>query len=204
MTWEDKIGKIREDIFRGVEAYKVGKYFLYVFDNRYIEVTFQKKHYKHLTGVDSCLFGNRFYDKAKTRTLAINQIFFNVQHPYNAAKKKVKELVNLDKITNSDIFIVEDYTTDTVQYKFALTNLDYTVCITENLDKETGCKIDEFFVPKSLRVKDKPFDKSDDVFIVDFIFMKQNKHYKYDTLTFGDRSKIGSIPATIKELINIT
>ncbi len=39
----------------------VGKRLLYVFDNRYIEVIFERKNFKHLTGPDTNLSANEFF-----------------------------------------------------------------------------------------------------------------------------------------------
>jgi len=42
----------------------VGRKFMYVFDNRYIEVIFKKENFRHLTGIDTNLSANQFYQYA--------------------------------------------------------------------------------------------------------------------------------------------
>ena len=62
----------------------VGKHFLYVFDGRAIEVAYQAKGFRHLTGVDTGLDAMSFYKKAVSGTLQANQIFFSSHHPLSA------------------------------------------------------------------------------------------------------------------------
>ena len=53
-----------ETIHRAAIAYKanlVGITFVYVFDDRYIEVIYKAINFKHLTGVESALSSKRFY-----------------------------------------------------------------------------------------------------------------------------------------------
>ena len=66
----------------------VGKHFLYVFDGRAIEVAYQAKGFRHLTGVDTGLDAMSFYKKAVSGTLQANQIFFSPHHPYQLCQRK--------------------------------------------------------------------------------------------------------------------
>lgn len=206
MAWERKKLKIRNDIILAVDKYKnhlVGRCFLYVFDNRYIEVTFKANNFKHLTGVDSNLYGKDFYNRAKKHTLTTSQFYFSKEHPYNAAKKKIKYLHRLDELTNTDIFLLEKMETDTITYKFGFTNLDFSLGLTENLKSHTCEKIDDFYLPQTFRIKDKSFDRSEQRYIVDFIFEKDDKIDKYKKITFGDKDLVHELPEIIKDLLDL-
>lgn len=198
--------QIRQDILNASECFcndLVGKYFLYVFNNRYIEVLFRKDSFSHLTGVETYLSGNDFYKKAKRKQLGLNQFYFNKIHPFDLAKKKSAELYRLKEFTDSDIFILEEVTTASVTYKFGFTNFDCSLCLSENVDTSTGVKINDLYIPMSFRIKDKIFDNSKSVYEVDFIFMKENTYKEYNILMFGDINKINSLPCDIINLIEL-
>ena len=80
-----------------------------------------------------------------------------------------------------------------------VTNLEFTLGLTENIDVN-GNKINDFFLPMSLRVEDSSVEKSKDGEIVDFIFSKDASIAKYDTLLVEDKNKM--IPDNIKHLIS--
>ena len=65
----------------------VGKHFLYVFDGRAIEVAYQAKGFRHLTGVDTGLDAMSFYkEDAKKQTLAkIGRIYDEILNRFQAA-----------------------------------------------------------------------------------------------------------------------
>lgn len=73
----------------------VGKHFLYVFDGRAIEVAYQAKGFRHLTGVDTGLDAMSFYKKAVSGTLQANQIFFSPHHPYQLCQRKIVHLSDI-------------------------------------------------------------------------------------------------------------
>ena len=55
MAKNSKIDIIVKKIIQAARVYKnnlVGKTFMYVFDNRYIEVMYKASNFKHLMGVD--------------------------------------------------------------------------------------------------------------------------------------------------------
>ncbi|MEI3161979.1 MAG: PBECR4 domain-containing protein [Lachnospirales bacterium] len=75
---QEKI-QITKDIINSAQQYKnflLGKTFLYVFNNKYIEISFRKIDFAHLTGVDKHLSAQEFYKEAIRGTLRANQIFF--------------------------------------------------------------------------------------------------------------------------------
>ena len=87
----------------------------------------------------------------------------------------------------------------TITYKLSVTNLEFTLGLTENTDRG-GNKINDFFLPMSLRVKDSSVGKSNDGEIIDFIFSKDASVAKYDILLVEDKDK--KIPDCIKHLIS--
>lgn len=81
----------------------------------------------------------------------------------------------------------------------SVTNLEFTLGLTENIDCQ-GKKVNDFFLPMSLRVEDSSVEKSDDGEIVDFIFTKDASVAKYDSMLVEDKHKC--IPECIKHLIS--
>lgn len=57
----------------------------------------------------------------------------------------------LPELTNTMVCIFKDMKTLTVVYKLSVTNLEFTLGLTENIDSSVN-KINEFFLPMSLRV----------------------------------------------------
>lgn len=97
------------------------------------------------------------------------------------------------------VCILKEMQTVTIIYKLSVTNLEFTLELTENTDVN-GKKINDFFLPMSLRVEDTSVEKSNDGEIVDFIFSKDASVAKYDTLLVEDKNKM--IPDNIKHLIS--
>lgn len=121
---------IRTDIINGLAVYKTelaGKYFLYVFDNRYIEVFFGRGNFKHLTGVASRLNGKRFYSKAEKSQLTTSQFWFTNDNPFRTAKDKCSRLERLPELVSDDTILMEEIVTNSCTYSFGTTNLDFSV-----------------------------------------------------------------------------
>lgn len=201
-TKTDKKSAIRQDIIDSAGIYGqnlAGKAFLYVYGNEYFEVSFPVNHFLHLTGVETKLSANDFYKNAKKAKLTNSQFYFDVRHPYANAKKKLPCLKRLPELTNDMVCILKDMQTITIIYKLSVTNLEFTLGLTENTD-DKGNKINDLFLPMSLRVENSSVEKSNDGEIVDFIFSKDASVTKYDTLLVKDKHK--TIPESIKHLIN--
>lgn len=79
--------------------------------------------------------------------------------------------------------------TVTIIYRLSVTNLEFTLGLTENTDVN-GNQINDFFLPMSLQVEDTSIEKSKDGEIVDFIFSKDASITKYDTLLAEDKNKM--------------
>lgn len=201
-TKTDKKNAIRQYIIDSAGIYSqnlAGKAFLYVYGNEYFEVFFPVDHFLHLTGVETRLSAKDFYKNAKKAILTNNQFYFDTRHPYANAKKKLPCLKRLPELTNDMVCILKDMKTVTIIYKLSVTNLEFTLGLTENTDNK-GNKINDFFLPMSLRVEDSSVEKSNDGEVVDFIFSKDASVAKYDTLLVEDKNK--KIPDYIKHLIS--
>lgn len=201
-TLQEKKDFLRPQIINASHVYRdnlAGKVFLYVYGDSYFEVVFQTNRFLHLTGVASYLPAQDFYDKATESKLTTGQIQFDIEHSYKAAKKKLPCLTLLPSLTNSIVCMVKSMTTVTLTYKIGVTNLDFTLGLTENTDL-TGAKINDWLSPRTLRVRDKAIDNSADAEFIDFIFVKDASNDKYETVTYAD--KVKHIPETIAELLS--
>lgn len=200
-TKTDKKNMIRQNIIDSAAIYSqnlAGKVFLYVYGNEFFEVSFPVDHFLHLTGVETRLSEKDFYKNAKRAILTNNQFYFDTRHPYANAKKKLPCLKRLPELTNDTVCILKDMRTLTIVYKLSVTNLEFTLGLTENTD-DKGNKINDFFLPMSLRVEDSSVEKSNDGEVVDFIFSRDASVSRYETLLVKDESK--NIPNCIKHLI---
>lgn len=193
--------EIRKQIISAANVYKsnlAGKVFLYVYSGGSFEVAFQTECFKHLTGVDSPLRGNSFYDNAKNATLATNQIFFSSKHPLRTAKKKLICLHQLPQLTSDLVCVVKDMTTLTITYKLGLTNLEFTVGLTENIDPQ-GKKVNDWYLPRTIRINDKSIEQSQDGEFVDFIFSKSATDNDYQTLRYAEPT--AKLPDYVRKLL---
>ena len=201
-TKVDKKNAIRQGITEAEIVYfqnLAGKTFLYVCGDEYFEVSFPIDHFLHLTGVETRLSAKDFYKNAKKSILTNNQFYFDARHIYANAKKKLPCLKRLPELTNEMVCVLKDMQTMTITCKLSVTNLEFTLGLTENTDRN-GNKINDFFLPMSLRVKDSSVEKSNDGEIIDFIFSKDASVAKYDILLVEDKDK--KIPDCIRHLIS--
>lgn len=201
-TKTDKKNAIRQDITASAIVYSqnlAGKTFLYVYGDEYFEVSFPVDNFLHLTGVETNLSAHNFYKNAKKGKLTNSQFYFTADHPYANAKKKLPCLKRLPELTNDVVCILKDMKTVTILYKISVTNLEFTLGLTENLDY-MGNKVNDYFLPRSVRVEDSSVEKSQDGEIVDFIFMKDASVSKYKNLIVADQNK--SIPRSVQNLID--
>ena len=197
----DKKNIIRQKIIEAAIIYSrelAGKTFLYVYGEEFFEVAFPVNRFLHLTGVETRLSAKDFYKNAKKGILTTQQFYVTSMHPYVNAKRKLPCLKRLPELTNTMICILKDLKTKTIVYKLSVTNLEFTLGLTENIDKQ-GKRMNEYFLPMSLRVRDASIEKSRDGAIVDFIFCKDASIEKYNQLLVKDENKI--IPETIRHLI---
>ena len=198
----EKKNAIRQDIIESAKIYcdkLAGKSFLYVYGTEFFEVSFPVSHFLHLTGVETGLSAKDFYKNAKRGILSNNQFCFSARHPYANAKKKLPRLKRLPELTSDTVCILKDMQTLTIVYKLSVTNLEFTLGLTENMDG-SGKKINDYFLPMSLRIEDSSVERSEEGEIVDFIFMKDASVSKYGNLLVKDEKK--EIPENISHLIS--
>ena len=149
------------------------KTFLYVYGDEYFEVSFPIDHFLHLTGVETRLSAKDFYKNVKKSILTNNQFYFDARHVYANAKKKFPCLKRLPELTNEMVCVLKDMETMTITYKLSVTNLEFTLGLTENIDNN-GNKINDLFLPMSLRVKDSSVERSNDGDVIDFIYFSKD------------------------------
>lgn len=182
---------IRQEIIDAAGVYSkdlAGRNFLYVYGEEFFEVSFPVDHFLHLTGVETMLSAKNFYKNAKKRTLGSKQFYFTKRHPYATAKKKLPCLKRLPELTNGVVCILKDMQTVSIIYKLSVTNLEFTLGLIENTD-DYGKKVNDLYLPMSLRVEDSSVEKSAGGEVVDFIFSKDASIAKYDTLLVKDERK---------------
>ena len=197
----DKKALVRNQIITASNVYSnglAGKMFLYVFGDEYFEVVFKTDRFMHLTGVNSILNAQSFYNMARSSKLTTAQFYFDSQHSFTSAKNKLLCLLMLPSLTNSLVCVVKDFQTLTLTYKIGVTNLDFTIGLEAFADKN-GNLVKDRYVPRTLRVKDKAIENSRDAEFVDFILSKDATVSKYDTVTFQDGTKV--FPESIKHML---
>lgn len=149
--------------------------------------------------METNLSARDFYKNAKRGKLTNSQFYFNVRHPYANAKRKLPCLKRLPELTNDMVCILKDMQTVTIIYKLSVTNFEFTLGLTENIDSH-GNKINNLLLPMSLRVKDNAVERSNDGEIVDFIFEKDASRAEYDIILVKDKHKC--IPKCVGHLIS--
>ena len=176
----------------------VGKKFLYLFDNRYIEVIYKKNGFKHLTGVDTYLTANEFYKLAVKGQITEKQIYFSSKHPFSLCQRKLKHLKEISNLAVAESFILEEIHTDTKTYKFGTTDLNFSLCF--NQDYDHGVLINEVFHVESLR-DECCCSRSSSVYDVSAIFCKENTEKLYNHFIFLDSMfSLENLPDEVKKL----
>ncbi|MCM1088543.1 MAG: PBECR4 domain-containing protein [Muribaculaceae bacterium] len=188
------------------KQYLVGKTFLFVYENGYIEVMFTTKAFFHLTGVNSKLSAIDFYKHAvKENGLRASEIFFDSDHPFDLANLKTQHLKDLYKITVQDVLIADGVVTATANYELAVTDLKITLCLGKDTDVN-GNTISNRWVPYSFRVEEIDNNKLKDLYEVKFVFYKETnlpQNTKYKDMTFGKMEDISKLSDDIKNMIDI-
>ena len=198
-TKVEKKNTIRKLIIESAKSYSeklAGKTFLYVYGDEYFEILFKTDKFKHLTGVDSKISAVQFYKYAKESKLTTSQFGFSKDHPYSNALKKLTYLARLHELTDSLVCVLKDMNTVTVTYKIGLTNLDFTLCLVN----DTSYSDHNWFLPMSLRIKDKAIENSRGGEFVDFIFVKEAAAEKYGKVLFSDSEK--SLPDSVLNMLS--
>lgn len=160
--------RIREQIIRGAKAYAgnlAGRVFLFESDTYSFELYFPIRTFLHLTGVATTLPARQFYKNALKDHLRLDQFGFSKQHPFDLAKEKASRLELLPELTRNLVCIVNGYKTLTFTYVIGVTNLDFTLGLSENIDIG-GNLINNWLIPRTLRVGDDAISNSADCELV--------------------------------------
>ena len=181
--------------------YLVGKTFMFIYDDKKIEVIFKKESFLHLTGVGSKLYARDFYKKAERKTLRKSEIYFDASHPADFADIKTQYLSKLYELTISDIFIFEDIVTMTATYSLGLTNLEFTLCCGKNTDK-MGNVLNDCYVPYSFRIGEIDNSKFGDMQEVEYILSKPTTQSKYSEITYGIQDNLQSLNESIRSKLD--
>jgi len=103
--------KQRTTLFKIIQAaqeyklYLLGHTFMFVFDdNRYVEISFRKVDFAHLTGVGRSISALDFYRNAVRKILKNEQFYFSERFPYHLSERKLNILLNLSEIFTNDCF----------------------------------------------------------------------------------------------------
>ncbi|MCD8301325.1 MAG: PBECR4 domain-containing protein [Clostridiales bacterium] len=200
----ESISATLNSIMAAAQVYKtkmVGYVFLYVFEGHTLEVVYRIRDFMHMTGVESNVSAEQFFKNAVKGSLKPDQVKFSNRHPYALSKKKVSQLENISLITNSDIFMLEDMQTKTFTYKFGITDLNFTVCLGQNTDKN-GNAISKYFSVRSIRVEDS-VSRADEAYEVQYIFSRKNDEKKYNTIMYADkRMNINDLTEDVLEMLD--
>lgn len=191
---------------RNYKDHLVGKTFLFVYENGYIEVMFTTKAFFHLTGVNSNLSAIDFYKHATMRNgLRASEIFLDSSHPFDFADLKTQCLKDLYKITIQDVLIADGVVTATANYELAVTDLKITLCLGMDTDIN-GNVINGRWVPYSFRVEEIDNDMLSNLYEVQFVFYKDTnspQSVKYKEMTFGKKEDLDKLPDEVKSMIDI-
>lgn len=101
-------------------------------------------------------------------------------------------------MTKDLVCVVKDMHTVTITYKLGITNLEFTVGLTENLNT-TGDKVNDWLIPRTLRINDKAIDAAKDAEFVDFIFSKKATESQYNTICYAASDAV--LPDIVKPLL---
>ena len=178
----------------------VGRTFLYVFDDRYIEVIFKSSSFKHLTGVDSHLSADMFYRAAFKNKLSISDVQFNKEHPYKNCVRKIKHINDLASLVLGECFMLENITTKTHTFQFGTTDMNFSLLFDSDVDSFGNLKSEKYIV-KSLRDED-CFNKSKNAYVVTHILSKSNDAKLYDKIVYIDSNANQNLPLEVSNKLH--
>lgn len=147
---KSKLLKIIHSAAINYQKHLAGRTFLYVYEDRYVEIVFKSSSFLHLTGVKTNLKAKGFFLHAKKKKgLRPSEVMFDKAHPYDLVERKINHLENLYKVTCTNVMIATEIVTITAIYKIGVTNFQFVLLCGPNRDK-TGTLIDDCLVPYML------------------------------------------------------
>lgn len=190
---EGKRKKLRELLIESVFKYKnnlLDKNFLIICeDYSFVELSFSKEKFKHLTGIQSIYNNTDFYKNCKNRTFAYSDINENQYYNYNTILKKCKNLFSIDKFLSSDIkdtLFLSNLHTNTRIFPVAIDNTARNICIGFN----------EQNIASTMRTSTSHL-KSDEKKLIIAIFSKGKNEDLYNNLLYIKDTKelVSNCPA---------
>lgn len=128
--------KLRENVIKGASCYAhylIDKVFLVVCeDGNSYEIRFFKTDYRHLTGIDSNLDDDTFFDNCKSRRLDIGNINEYQKYNWSTLKSKAQRTSQIHRLLYDNIqnalFMINLHT-NTRDFPVALKNTNINACI---------------------------------------------------------------------------
>jgi hypothetical protein len=100
---------------------------------------------------------------------------------------------------------VDNVTTKTAFFELAVTDLNITLCLGTDVDKN-GHVISDRLVPYSFRVEEINNGRFDKLYEVKYIFCKASnapRTVKYSQMLFGEKDSIGMLPSNILDMLGV-
>lgn len=204
MSFEEKRKYIREMIIQNAKIYRdqiAGNHYMYIYKDKHLEISFEKKQFLHLTGVDTNLSANEFYKLANKNELRNSQLLFNSRFPLAVALKKVNHLNELPELVHKNSYIIENFVTETFTYPYVITNKDLSILI--GISETNGQNF-----PKSFRVKGNIYNKAltQNIIIeeIEIVLKKKQVEEFYDTVVYkkDNNYDLNNLPEHIIEKIS--
>ena len=108
------------------------------------------------------------------------------------------ELENLPKVVETEAFVLENIGTKTAVFKFGFTELNFTLCLCEDINA-SGDKQSDYYLPQSFRIED-CFDRASNVYEIQAILEKKNTEKLYNVIRYQDKKKY-ELPDTARAKI---
>ena len=198
-AFDKSLEQLRNDIMTAANVYSVlaAHSYLYVFKDKFFELFFPTRCFRHLCGVSSTGKAEHFFRDAKAKRLAIKQIVFDRSKRQNirGAKKKACNLKSLLSFVTHQVIILENLQTQTFTYRIGVTDLSITL----GLEKDRN--LNNLYFPRTLRNDDNDVDRSGQAEFADFVFEKELglEDSKYDIVTFKNEDI--TPPTAIQHLV---
>ncbi len=193
---------VKSSIENAAKAYSkvADKTFLFVYDEKYVEIAFLTDRFAHLTGVKLYTKAHSFYENAKNGILSIDEYGFDKAHTFENAKKKPLEILQIASWLTSESIILENVEISEGNiFDVGLTNSQSSLLFVKNTDKNKNI-INNWYVPCSLRVKDSCINKAEKTSKISFIFVKEAKQREYNTLLAKDENVF--VPDSTENLLS--
>lgn len=118
------------------------------------------------------------------------------------AQQIIQHICNIASMMTSESLMLEEVTTNSKTYAFGTTDLNFTLCLEKEYDKNGQPKGD-CYIAQSLRDGDN-VSKSKNVYAITHIFSTPNTCRKYTTLCYMDKnSSMDDLPRDVRGMIDL-